>query len=192
MISRLTLWSPVKRVRQCTAHFLLSGSHGQTPCPDLDFWAWYSQTTGLIKIINPPLNFVCSSGASCFNTQIHCTIMLAREDLILPFIFAVSSLTANDIAVVSSYYYHSDHKYSSHTPDNNHPIRNTSVYRKKMTKMKYHQLQWAAKVKKLCTQLKRSSYHSPQLKYMKFHIFTCLLHLQRLRTHKAASSSMAW
>lgn len=59
---------------------------------------------------------------------------------ILPFIFAVPSLTANDIAIVNSYYYHNHHKDTSHTPDDDHPKRNVFVYRKKITKMKYDQV----------------------------------------------------
>lgn len=53
-----------------------------------------------------------------------------RGDAFLPFIFAVSSLTANNIAIVNGHYYHDDHKDSSHTPDDDHPIRNICVYRK--------------------------------------------------------------
>jgi len=56
--------------------------------------------------------------------------------MILPFISAVSSLAANDIAVVNSYDYHSDHKDSSHTPNDDHPIRNVSVYGTRITKKK--------------------------------------------------------
>ena len=74
--------------------------------------------------------------------------------MILPFIFAVSSLAANYIAVINSYYYHSDHKDSSHTPDDDHPIRNVRVYRMKITKTnminkhKNNTLPWFVPVRK--------------------------------------------
>lgn len=38
-------------------------------------------------------------------------------------------MTANDIAIVNSYNYHYDNQYSSHTPDDDHPIWNVCVYR---------------------------------------------------------------
>ena len=58
--------------------------------------------------------------------------LYAREDtiLILPLMFALPSLAANNIAIVNSHDDHNNNKDTSHAPDDDHPKRDVGFYRK--------------------------------------------------------------